>query len=51
MSSMRKTEKKGKVQKKERKVDSEEVPAASSVRPKKKPPTNTASIGVLHVAK
>ena len=44
MLSMRKTEKKGKVKKKEKKADSEEAPAASSDVLKRKAPTNTASI-------
>ena len=40
MSSTRKTEKK------EKKADSEEAPAASSVARKRKGPTNTVSVGV-----
>ena len=46
MSSTRKTEKKGKGKKEEKKVDSEEAPATSSVALKRKAPPYTVSVGV-----
>ena len=46
MLSMRKAEKKGKGKKKDKKADSEDVPAASSVALNRKALTNTISIGV-----
>ena len=46
MSSMRKTEKKGKGKKKKDKADSEEAPAVSSVAPKRNALTNTESVAV-----
>ena len=46
VSSTRKTEKMGKGKKKEKKADSVEAPAASSVAYKRKAPTNTVSVGV-----
>ena len=46
MSSTYKTENKRKGKKKEKKADSEEAPAASSVTHRRKVPTNTVSVGV-----